>query len=189
MSVDVDQDREQDFAETDPDARRPTVLDQFTARREQLAQEGPSELEKIVPGYQGNLQIVFRYPEGGSDVVVAAVQRAQANREKEASLSANLDLIVNCCARIEARLPGGEWESLDPADERPLTFGPRLAGILNVNTEGVKSPGRLLARHLYSPKSAIGDFDGDIAAISQAGDLALWLAKTEDETSARFVGE
>lgn len=189
MSVDIDQDHEQDFAKTERDAAPLTVLDQFAARRDQLAHEGPKELEMVVPDYEGNLRIVFRYPEGGSDVVVAAVQRVQSNREKEASLSANLDLIVNCCARIEARLPGGKWESLDPNDERPLTFGPRLAGILNVNTEGVKSPGRLLARHLYSPKSAIGDFDGDVAAIKDGGDLAMWLAKAENETSERFVGE
>jgi hypothetical protein len=184
----IEQDREKDFA-SEQDGQPMTVLDQFQARRDELANEGPREHEMIIPDYQGNLRIVCKYPAGGSDVVVAAVQRVQSKRENEATLSANLDLIVNCCDRIEARLPGEDWKSLDSHDDRPLTFGPRLAALLNVNVEGVKSPGRLLARHLYSPASATGVFDGDVAAINQAGTLAQWLAKIEDETSEEFLGE
>lgn len=180
--------------DTTPDVAPLTVLEQLQARRDALADKGARELPLIVPDYEGNLRIVCQYPKGGSDVVVAAVQRVQGKKQNEATLEANLDLIVNCCQRIEGRLPGAKWESLDPADPdglQPLTFGPRLARLIGVDLpDTLKSPARMLARHLYSPAAfRTGVFEGDIAAINQAGELAQWLAKIEDETSDEFLGE
>lgn len=162
------------------------------AKREQIVHDGPAELELDVPGYEGALVVTYRYPEGGSDPVVQAVNRAQNSKERGAIVSANADLLVACCYEVRGRLPAGDLEPLDPdPSDGPVRFSKRLARLLEIDVpDDVKAPARFVCRNVFSPQAAAtGVYDGDVALMVQGGEVVQFLSKAEAEVSERFVGE
>lgn len=169
-----------------------TVAGFLRAKRAEITQQGPSEIDLVVPGYEGALVVTYRYPEGGSDQIINAVNRAQSSKEHEALAHANADVLVACCHDIRARLPGGELESIDPepAADR-VRFDRRLAELLGIDVpETVRHPARFICRNVFSPAaSATGQYEGDLALMTQGGEVIKFLTKVDEETGEQFVGE
>lgn len=162
------------------------------SKREELSQQDVSELKLAVPGYEGALVVTYRYPEGGSDSVISAVNRAQNSKERDSVIHANADLLVACCHEIQARLPGGELEPLDPDPTQDrLRFNRRLAELLGIDVPAeVRHPARFVCRQVFSPQAAVaGVYDGDLALATQGGRVVQFLTKVDEEVSEQFVGE
>ena len=177
-----------------------SVLDQLRERRQKLAQESAESLTLDVPGYGGRLVARYRFPEAGYQPIVRALARAQApgrGQGSKADLDANCDLLVTCCETLLGRDEGGTLvdleanASLDESNPPALRFGPHLAQLFGIEVpEGLKSPARFVVRHVFSPRAAAtGVYDGDIALMTQAGQVMAWLAGQETELGEEFVGE
>lgn len=185
-----------------------SALEGLRRRRRQIATEDTPSKFLDVPDYKGALVVEYRYPEAGSEAVLDAVQRAQTAKERDALLNAQIDVLVRCCHAIYGIKPGAArvplddssrvdelretLESLDPDPTKPpLRFSPRLAELLQIQVpEEVKSPARFVCRQVFSPRAeATGVFDGDLALMTQTGQLITWLTKADEEVGQKFVGE
>jgi hypothetical protein len=192
--TDQDELRQDEFDEAEPRVSVPdgTVAGYLRAKREEIVQRGPAELELDVPGYDGALVVTYRYPDGGSDQVVDAVTRAQNSKERDALVRANADVLVACCYDIRARVPGGELEPIDtdPTGDRSR-FNKRLAALLGIDVpEEVRHPARFVCQNVFSPAAvASGVYEGDLALMNQGGEVVKFLVKADEELSELFVGE
>lgn len=184
-----------DNAEILPEPEAPqageSVLDHLARKRRELAGRETRQVTKLIPGWDGALAVRYRYPDGGADVIIAAVQRAQASSKPEAIRNANTDILVACCHEIVGRKPGGEWERLDPENPSPVRFTARLAGLLGIDVpDGIKSPARFICRSVFSPQAhETGVYEGDIALSTQAGALVNWLNGGEQAGDEALEGE
>lgn len=175
-------------AEPAPDT---SLLGSLQRKRDELAKRGTREERKLVPLWEGALSVVYRYPDGGVDTIIRAAERAQAAQDQGATFNASCDVLISCCHRVEGRQPGGEWEPLDAADDRPVRFTRRLAGLLQIDVpETVKSPARFILRHVFSPLAATtGEFEGDVAILKQSAQIQQWLGGAEAAADEALRGE
>lgn len=169
-----------------------SLLGSLQRKRAEIAQRGTREIRKLVPLWDGALSIVYRYPEGGSDPIVQALERARQRGKPSDVLDANCDALIACCYTVEGRRPDGEWEPLDadrPGD--PLRFTQRLADLLEIDVpERLRSPARHILRHVFSPlAAATGVFDGDISLMTQGGQIVTWLSAGDQQADEELRGE
>lgn len=188
--------------EPDPYPRPPSlpvdggsILDRITARRDEIARSEPAVLDVEVPGYEGLLVVRFRYPEGGWKVISTAVERAADTRNPDGALTGNIDVLLACVHEVLGRDPAtGDLVPLDrsaqPGDP-PLRFTKELAALLKIAVpDEIKSKGRFIARHVFSPRAeATGIYDGDVALMTTGGRVISWLQGERDRVDEGLAGE
>jgi len=117
-----------------------------------------------------------------------AVERAKAGDKSEASINANMDVLIRCHVGIYAVISGEKY-CLDPDDpERWVPFDPdasnaewtrideTLAKALGVEDERA----RAVCREL---------FNTELDIVAQASRLVEWSGAYDDEARERFEGE
>jgi hypothetical protein len=168
-----------------------SLLGSLHAKREELAKRGTREIRKLVPLWDGALSVVYRYPEGGTDPIIRAVERAQASGKPQAAFDANADVLIACCHTVEGRQGDEDWEPLDNADGSPVRFTRKLADLLQIDVpDNLKSPARFIVRNVFSPLAAsTGVYEGDISLMTQAGQVISWLNGAEQQADEALRGE
>lgn len=172
-----------------------SVLAQLRARREQLAADTAPMKVLDIPGYDGKLVARYRYPEQGYKAITVAIERAQSKKDPDGILHGNLDALVACCDGVFGRRDGelvdlATDEIVDDDAEGPR-FGSTLATLFGIEVdEAMKAKARFIVRNVFSPRAtATGVYDGDVAAMTQAGTVIEWLQDTNAETAEVFAGE
>jgi hypothetical protein len=191
-----DADASHDVAEQSPGASSDvpagsSVLAHLHQRKQEIEQAETSFELLEVPAWEGALAIRFEYPDGGSDQIINAVVKAQQVNKKGMVLDANLDLLVACCADVVGRQPGGEWERLDPTDDRPLRFGARLAGLLQMQVPDTKgNPAKWICRNVFSPKAHLEKkYVGDVQLMAIADRVVTFLQTGRSSAGETLAGE
>lgn len=177
-----------------------SLLDEVRAMRERKLTESARQIRLVIPGYEGRLAVIYRYPETGYERVVRAVEHETRGATPNARIEAACDLLVACCASVVGRNPDtdetlhlltGEVIPDGELPEAPLRFDRNLADRLGIETPPeVKGVNRHVCRNVFSPRGmAQGIYDGDLSLISTSNVLFNWLNGAEVQVDEELLGE
>jgi len=178
------------------DAAPGSVLAAVAKIRDDIAAEGEPLVIALVP-YGEKIALRFDYPEEGFGQIRRALvqKQTQGRRGKqndEAELNAVADLMVVLCTgvvEVQDGVAESEWPSLDP-DGRDLRINRDLARLLNIDVPDQGKVGRLIIRHLYSPRAhATGKFRGDPALLADGTTVQQWLESGGVRAAENLPGE
>lgn len=176
-----------------------SIIDGVRAMREAKLSDDVRQLDLDIPGYEGKLAVIYRYPESGYQRAVKALERGVEEKTPLARVEAAADLLALACAAVVGR--NDEGALIDPVSnallgerelpENLMRFDRKLAAAVGIDVApDVKTVGRLVVRSLFSPRgAATGVYEGDLALISQSNVVFAWLNGAEIKADDEVLGE
>lgn len=176
-----------------------SILGHLNALRDRKAREAAPMKDFAVPGYGDGLIVRYRYPDGGYKRAIKAAQRENLSSDPDARLNGAGDLLIACCGSVLGKLPDGTVVDLrtdhplgeGELPESPLRFDTALAEKFRITVpDGVSSVSRFVLRAIFSPRGlSQGEWDGDLALISQSNQVFMWLNKAQESLDEDLAGE
>lgn len=184
-----------------------SILAGVQAARERARGERAPTIALVIPGYEGRLACVYRFPTGGYKVAVKAAERETNKLDEQAQINGNADLLIACCASIVGRDPNGDGgngslvnlltnepiqeEDVLAPDYDALRFNKTLAKLLSIEVgDDLQHPGRYICREVFSPrKESTGIYEGDLSLIANGNVVFRWLQEGELRIDEETAGE
>lgn len=178
---------------TPPAVLSPTVDDSLLSHLREVHQEKAEQaaepLTLPIRGLDGAFGVRYEFPAQGIAPILKAGERLTLARGEHDRLDPAITTILTAYTEIVGRRPSdSDWQR--PLGDRPLRIGEELAGILQLDLDGVKAKARFVCRNLFSPRARItGIYDGDLVLMEQAGEVMEYLQKARSAADDELAGE
>lgn len=165
-----------------------SILDDIRAIREARIVADQPRLVTNVPQYEERLAIIHRFPEGGAERLLDAVNAETSATSYDQRIEGACKQLVQTCAAVVVRNPEGKLVDPDTGallgpdekpelPEHPMLFDRRCAETFKIEIPPeVKGVGVFVCRNLFSPRGQSHTvYDGDIALINTSNGVYAWL--------------
>lgn len=164
------------------------LLERLRARRHAIA-TGDHTLLRDVPGYEGALVVIYRWPAGGLATIRKGSARWRQSKSDDVELMVAASSLVSCTAEVLVQDDAGVRQPI--VQGRTVRWDRTLAKALQIDvpeTLEERDVPLFVLRSVFSPEAEVtGEWPGDAAILVEAAALDRWLRTRSSEASNEFV--